>query len=89
MVFWFIFQINSVVLKEDMRSMVENFYAALFGYDEVRRVFLENVREQIDHLIHEHRIFQMNDAFAVHMFGEILYYGSRFVICHNHLMSLN
>ncbi|NXX96990.1 UQCC1 factor, partial [Centropus bengalensis] len=26
--------INSVVLKEDMRSMVENFYAALFGYDE-------------------------------------------------------
>ncbi|KAK2529008.1 ubiquinol-cytochrome-c reductase complex assembly factor 1 [Columba livia] len=26
--------INSVVLKEDLRSMVENFYAALFGYDE-------------------------------------------------------
>ncbi|XP_065547950.1 ubiquinol-cytochrome-c reductase complex assembly factor 1 isoform X2 [Lathamus discolor] len=26
--------INSVVLKQDMRSMVENFYAALFGYDE-------------------------------------------------------
>ncbi|XP_064023844.1 ubiquinol-cytochrome-c reductase complex assembly factor 1 isoform X1 [Pogoniulus pusillus] len=25
---------NSVALKEDMRSMVENFYAALFGYDE-------------------------------------------------------
>ncbi|XP_064888674.1 ubiquinol-cytochrome-c reductase complex assembly factor 1 isoform X1 [Columba livia] len=27
-------KINSVVLKEDLRSMVENFYAALFGYDE-------------------------------------------------------
>uniref|UniRef100_A0A8C8A7V7 Ubiquinol-cytochrome c reductase complex assembly factor 1 n=1 Tax=Otus sunia TaxID=257818 RepID=A0A8C8A7V7_9STRI len=26
--------INSVVLKEDLRTMVENFYAALFGYDE-------------------------------------------------------
>ncbi|XP_062445404.1 ubiquinol-cytochrome-c reductase complex assembly factor 1 isoform X4 [Rhea pennata] len=26
--------INSAALKEDMRSMVENFYAALFGYDE-------------------------------------------------------
>ncbi|KAM6298602.1 ubiquinol-cytochrome c reductase complex assembly factor 1 [Aegotheles albertisi] len=26
--------INSVVLKEDMKTMVENFYAALFGYDE-------------------------------------------------------
>nr|XP_047902389.1 ubiquinol-cytochrome-c reductase complex assembly factor 1-like isoform X2 [Anser cygnoides] len=26
--------INSVVLKEDLRRMVENFYAALFGYDE-------------------------------------------------------
>ncbi|KAM6052736.1 ubiquinol-cytochrome c reductase complex assembly factor 1 isoform 3-T3 [Theristicus caerulescens] len=26
--------INSVVLKEDLKSMVENFYAALFGYDE-------------------------------------------------------
>ncbi|XP_042742564.1 ubiquinol-cytochrome-c reductase complex assembly factor 1 isoform X1 [Lagopus leucura] len=26
--------INSVVLKQDLRSMVENFYAALFGYDE-------------------------------------------------------
>ncbi|NXI58371.1 UQCC1 factor, partial [Chloroceryle aenea] len=26
--------INSVVLREDLRSMVENFYAALFGYDE-------------------------------------------------------
>lgn len=40
-VFCFIFQINSVVLKEDLRSMVENFYAALFGYDEVRRMFSE------------------------------------------------
>ncbi|XP_030319052.1 ubiquinol-cytochrome-c reductase complex assembly factor 1 isoform X1 [Calypte anna] len=26
--------LNSVTLKEDMKTMVENFYAALFGYDE-------------------------------------------------------
>lgn len=26
--------INSAVLKEDLKRMVENFYAALFGYDE-------------------------------------------------------
>ncbi|XP_039567226.1 ubiquinol-cytochrome-c reductase complex assembly factor 1 isoform X2 [Passer montanus] len=26
--------INSTVLKEDLKKMVENFYAALFGYDE-------------------------------------------------------
>lgn len=63
MVFCFIFQINSVVLKEDMRSMVENFYAALFGYDEVRRMLLENAQEQIDHLIHEH-ILQMGKTFC-------------------------
>lgn len=62
MVFWFIFQINSVVLKEDLRSMVENFYAALFGYDEVRRMFSENVQEQVDCLIHEHRILHMGKS---------------------------
>lgn len=48
MCFCFIFQINSVVLKQDLRSMVENFYAALFGYDEVRRMFSENVQEKTD-----------------------------------------
>lgn len=86
MAFCFIFQINSVVLKEDLRSMVENFYAALFGYDEVRRVFSENVREQIDYLINEHRILQMGKTFAVHIFGEMLCNGSRVLSYCNHLM---
>lgn len=31
----FCFQIDSVALKESMRNMTENFYAAIFGYDEV------------------------------------------------------
>lgn len=86
MVFWFIFQINSVVLKEDLRSMVENFYAALFGYDEVRWIFSGNVQEQIDHLIHEHRVLQMGKTFALHIFGEMLHYGSRLLSYCNHLM---
>lgn len=63
-------QINSTVLKEDLKRMVENFYAALFGYDEVRRLFSGNV--QIDHLIPEHRVVQMSKTFTVHFFEEIL-----------------
>lgn len=43
------FQINSTVLKEDLKRMVESFYAALFGYDEVRRLFSGHV-QQVDHL---------------------------------------
>lgn len=77
MVFWFVFQINSVVLKEDLRSMVENFYAALFGYDEVRRMFSEDVQEQVDHVIREHRMLQMGGKFAARICGEMLHYGSR------------
>lgn len=71
MVFWFVFQINSAVLKEDLKRMVESFYAALFGYDEVRWLFSGNV-QQVDHLIPEHRIVQMGKTFTVHFFGEIL-----------------
>jgi len=82
----FFFQINSVILKEDLRTMVENFYAALFGYDEVRRMFSENVQEQIDHPIHQHRILQMGRTFAVHISGEMLRYGTRLLCYCNHLM---
>lgn len=72
MVFWFVLQINSAVLKEDLKRMVENFYAALFGYDEVRRLFSGNV-QQVDLLIPEHRIVQMGKTLTVHFFQEVLH----------------
>lgn len=69
------FQINSTVLKEDLKRMVENFYAALFGYDEVRRLFSGDV-QQADHLIPEHRTVQMGKTFTVHFFEELSHQGS-------------
>lgn len=68
----FVFQINSTILKEDLKRMAENFYAALFGYDEVRRLFSGNV-QQVEHLIPEHRVVQVRKTFTAHFFGEILH----------------
>lgn len=66
--------------------MVENFYAALFGYDEVRTMFSEDVQEQVDLRINEQRVLHMGKTFALHIFGEMLCYGSRLFSFLGHVM---